>query len=103
MVSADRAARAVVRAVDRPRRTVRVGPYVLPSVLLHRCAPALYDVAARQASARLGLDAGEVVAPTPGATLEPDPDADREKGPRSTRRPGWVLGRRTPDRVRRRG
>ena len=77
----ERVAAAVLTALEKPRRTMRIGALNRPAVLLHRLAPGLYDPISRQVATRFGLDLGDPVPPTPGAVLAPLPEEDTVVGP----------------------
>jgi NAD(P)-dependent dehydrogenase (short-subunit alcohol dehydrogenase family) len=85
VVAPRRAAARVVRALERPRRTVRVGALVRPAVALHRTLPAVYDAVARQTAVRWGLDHSSPTPATPGAVRSPRP-AENAVDPGPTRR-----------------
>lgn len=89
VVSADRVARAVVRAARGGRAEVAVGAAQLVARPLRFLAPRVYDRGMRAALGRLGLRRG-ATAPTDGAVIDPQHDAGTVSG-------GW---RRVPRRRR---
>ncbi len=86
VVDPEKVAARVLAVLDRPRRTVRVGPLVRPAVALYRLLPGAYEALARQSATRLGLDHAVPVAPTPGAVHRPQPADDVLHGPPVRRR-----------------
>jgi short-subunit dehydrogenase len=88
IVSAERAAAAIVRVLRRPRRAVVVGRVQSLLVPLHGVAPSLYSGIVRPAMDVLALRRGSV-APSPGNVFAPQPELNRVAG-------GW----RWPARVR---
>ena len=85
--------RAAVRAIDRPRRFVHVGPVNRLAVLGFRLFPWVYDLMVGPLVTRLVLRGGAVAA-SPGNVLEPRPDLESVRG-------GWRWygrrGARKPD------
>lgn len=87
VLAPEHAARAVVRALDHPRRLVHVGPANWLSVIGFRFLPGVYDRIAPLLVRRVVLR-GPVVAHTDGNVSRPRPDREAERG-------GWSwYGRR---------
>lgn len=70
VASPERVAAEVVRALDRPRREVTVGPFNWAMVFGFRFLPTLYDLLVGPLMSRIALGR-EPVPPTPGNVLEP--------------------------------
>ncbi len=88
-----RAARAIVRAVRRPRREVPAGPMARAVLIQHRLAPGLTERVMAGHVDRTLLSRGEDAAPTAGNLYTPSPD------PRDTAvAGGWGGARRTAQR-----
>ena len=87
VVGPDRVARACLRAIDRPRRQVHVGPANRLTVLGFRLLPGVYDRLAPVLVRRVALR-GRRVEPHTGNVEEPRPELEGVRG-------GWsLLGRR---------
>jgi NAD(P)-dependent dehydrogenase (short-subunit alcohol dehydrogenase family) len=79
IIGADAVARAVVRAIDHPRRLVHVGPANRVAVFGYRVLPALYDVLIGP-MARLLVFRGPQVPASPGNVLRPRPEREAVSG-----------------------
>lgn len=79
VVGPDAVARACVRAIERPRRLVHVGPANWVTVIGYRLAPALYDRLAGPLVDRVVLR-GRRVPDSPGNVLAPRPDLESLRG-----------------------
>lgn len=79
VVSPDAVARACVRALDRPRRMVHVGPANRVAVAGFRLLPGVYDVLAPFLVDRVVLR-GRHVPAHPGNVLAPRPELEAERG-----------------------
>ena len=79
IVAADRAARAIVRVLHRPRRAVAVGRVQSLLVVVHGVAPGLYSRMVRPAMDLLALRRGSVP-PSPGNVFAPQPELNRVAG-----------------------
>lgn len=79
ILRADAVARAVVRAIDRPRRLVHVGPANRIVVLGYRVLPGLYDALVGPLSRSL-LFRGPRVPDSPGNVLRPRPEREAVSG-----------------------
>ena len=78
--SAEKAARAVVDALTRPRRDVNVGPANVVMVLGFRLLPGLFDALVGPLMGVLG-QGREDQPPGPGNVFEPTPDREAVTGP----------------------
>ncbi|MGL4178740.1 MAG: SDR family NAD(P)-dependent oxidoreductase, partial [Dermatophilaceae bacterium] len=85
-------ARRIVKALDRPKRQVDVGPVNRLLVTAFRLLPVVHDAVAAPAMRRLGLSRHDGVSPTPGNVFEPVPTGnavrpreDAARGARSVR------------------
>jgi NAD(P)-dependent dehydrogenase (short-subunit alcohol dehydrogenase family) len=76
----EKVARAVLRAVDKPRREISVGLANPLTVLGFRALPALYDALVTPLM-RVGGLSRRGISPHPGNVLEPQPPGDAEHGP----------------------
>ena len=76
----EKVARAIVRAVERPRRDASVGLANHVAVLGFRGMPALYDVLVTPLM-RVGGLSRRRLAPHPGTVMAPRPEGDAEHGP----------------------
>jgi NAD(P)-dependent dehydrogenase (short-subunit alcohol dehydrogenase family) len=79
IVSADRVARAVVSALDKPRRDLNAGPANLVMVGGFRLLPELFDLLVGPLMRVLGQARGSVD-PHPGNVLEPQPELEAVRG-----------------------
>jgi NAD(P)-dependent dehydrogenase (short-subunit alcohol dehydrogenase family) len=70
VASPDRVAAEAVRALERPRREVTVGPFNWAMVFGFRVLPSVYDLLVGPLMSRIALGR-EPVSPTPGNVLEP--------------------------------
>ncbi len=74
-----RVARAILRAVERPKPVTVVGQVQRLGVLAHAAAPRLYDRAVGPVMDLLALRAGPVP-DTPGTVFQPDPSTNQVDG-----------------------
>jgi short-subunit dehydrogenase len=78
--SADRAARLVVRALDRPRRVSHGGAFDAPTRIGFTALPRLYDAWVGPLFARLASDASTSVQPQDGNVMHSVPQGNRLGG-----------------------
>ncbi|WP_328988949.1 SDR family NAD(P)-dependent oxidoreductase [Kribbella sp. NBC_01245] len=76
---AEKVARAIVRAVRRPRRSIPVGPLNHPVAWLFAALPGVFDVVATPMMKVLGTTK-EAVVPNHGNVFEPRPDGEGVHG-----------------------
>jgi len=79
VISADRVARAVVSALDKPGRDIAAGPANLVMVAGFRLLPGLFDLLVGPMMRVLGQGRGSV-GPNPGNVLEPQPEKEAVRG-----------------------
>lgn len=90
VVQPERVARACLAALERPRRTVHVGPGALLARTGYRLLPGLYDRLSRPLVDRVLLR-GPDVPDGPGNVFDPRPEGEGERG-------GWTVTGRLRDR-----
>jgi len=79
VISADRVARAVVSALDKPGRDIAAGPANLVMVTGFRLLPGVFDRLVGPMMRILGQSRGNV-GPNPGNVLEPQPEKEAVRG-----------------------
>ncbi|MGL5816216.1 MAG: SDR family NAD(P)-dependent oxidoreductase [Phycicoccus sp.] len=76
VVRPETVARRIVKALDRPKQQVDVGPANRLLVAAFRLLPVVHDAVAAPAMRRLGLSRDDGVPPTPGNVFEPAPEGN---------------------------